>query len=80
LPQLRNLIFKLRVSLSYLFMILTDVSHLAIELVNLFLKLQTLGRTLLSETLRLIHHSLILLSELNNLCLFSLGKLFCLSL
>ena len=80
MPQLRNLIFKLRVSLSNLFMILTDVSHFAIELVNLFLKLQTLGRTLLSETLRLIHHSLILLSELNNLSLFSLGKLFCISL
>ena len=80
MPLLRNLIFKLRVSLSYLFMILTDVSHLIIKLVDLFLKLQTLCRTLLSETLGLIHHCLSLLSELNNLGLLSLGKLFGLGL
>ena len=61
-------------------MLLTDVSHLVIELVDLFLKLQTLGRTLLSETLGLIHHCLIMLSELNKFGFFSLGKLFGLSL
>ena len=61
-------------------MLLTDVSHLIIKLVDLFLKLLTLGRTLLSETLGLIRHRLILLSELSNLGLFSLGKLFGLSL
>jgi len=61
-------------------MLLTDVSHLVVELVDLFLKLQTLGRTLLSETLGLIHHCLILLGKLSNLGLLSLGKLFSLSL
>jgi len=61
-------------------MILTDLRHLIVKLCNLILKLEALGRALLSETLGLLHHSLILLSELSSLGVFHFGKLFCLSL
>lgn len=61
-------------------MILTDLRHLIVKLCNLILKLEALGRTLLSEPLGLLHHSLILLSELCSLGVFRFCKLFCLSL